>query len=467
MAEKTSKQSSQAVAEPKPGKSKNKGPTPEQLVKDLGIDESLKKITPQQIKNAVERVLTKESAARLKVYLDTCVHCALCSNACHTYLSRDKDPEFAPVAKVKNTLWKIVKRKGNISPEELRDIARIVYTECGACRRCSQYCPFGIDISYLIMVVRRILNFLYVVPQYLQDTTNSHAVTLNQMWVQQDEWIDTLQWQEEEAQDEIAKLRIPLDKEGADIMYSVIAPEPKILAQLINYMAQIMTVAGMNWTMPASDGWDNSNMAMYSGDFETMGRVERQHYETAFRLKAKKIVMGECGHAFRGAAYDGMKWLTWKYPPVPLVHAVEFYWDLIKTGKIKIAKKFKEPITLQDPCNIVRGKGLGPELRHIMHAICEDFRDVNPRLEHNYCCAAGGGLINCGPPWTRSRMVSNRVKAEQFEATGAKYIVTPCHNCHSGIEQIIQFYKLDMDVKFICEILVEVMEIPQHLKGEG
>jgi Fe-S oxidoreductase len=99
-----------------------------------------------------------------------------------------------------------------------------------------------------------------------------------------------------------------------------------------------------------------------------------------------------------------------------------------------------------------------------MNAACADFRDVNPRFEHNYCCMAGGGTINCGPPWTRSRMVSNEVKAEQFKATGAKVIVTPCHNCHSGIEQLVQFYKLGMHVKFFCEILVEAMEIPQHLK---
>jgi hypothetical protein len=120
------------------------------------------------------------------------------------------------------------------------------------------------------------------------------------MWIQQDEWIDTLQWQEEEAQMELPTSRIPLEKEGAEVMYSVIAPEPKILAQLLGNISQIMTVAGIDWTMPATDGWDNSNMAMFSGDFEIMGRVERLHWETAARLKVKKIVMGECGHAFKG-----------------------------------------------------------------------------------------------------------------------------------------------------------------------
>ena len=436
----------------------------EMVVVDPGLDEQIKKLTPEKIEDVISKVLTEETAARLNVYMQSCVHCGLCAEACHFYLSNDKDPRFSPVGKVKQTLWEILRRKGKVEPEFIRECARIVFTECNLCRRCSMYCPFGIDIAYLLLIVRRICSLLGVVPQYLQDTVNSHAVTSNQMWVKQDEWIDTLQWQEEDTQDEIKNARIPLDKEGAEIMYSVIGPEPKFLAQLLGNTAFIMNVAGIDWTMPSTDGWDNSNMAMYSGDFETMARIERTHYEAAFKLKVKKIVMGECGHAFRGAVYDGPKWLGWKEPPVPLIHAIQFYYELIRDGKVKIVKKFKGPVTVQDPCNVVRGRGLGKMLRYIMRAVCEDFRDVTPRFEHNYCCGAGGGVINCGPPWKSARMEGNRVKAEQLKATGAKVVVTPCHNCHSGIEDIVNYYKLGMHVKFFSEILVDVMEIPEELR---
>ena len=71
------------------------------------------------------------------------------------------------------------------------------------------------------------------------------------------------------------------------------------MAQLLANAAVIMTVAGIDWTMPSFDGWDNSDMAMYSGDWEVMGRIKKAHFEAAMRLKVKKIVMGECGHAFR------------------------------------------------------------------------------------------------------------------------------------------------------------------------
>jgi Fe-S oxidoreductase len=58
-------------------------------------------------------------------------------------------------------------------------------------------------------------------------------------------------------------------------------------------------------------------------------------------------------------------------------------------------------------------------------------------------------------------MKSIKVKAEQFAATGAHTIITPCHNCHSGIEDIIGHYKLGMHVAFISELLVKVMERPE------
>ena len=430
------------------------GLAPLPLVNDAGMDLPIQELTPERIAVVFNRIMNTETAARFKVYMNTCVHCGLCSDACHWFLSNDRDPRFSPVGKVKQTLWTLVQKKGRVQPEFIKECSRIAQTECNVCRRCSMYCPFGIDIAYLLLTVRRICSELGVVPQFLQDTVNSHAVTLNQMWVKQDEWIDTLQWQEDDARAEVRNARIPLDKEGADVFYSVIAPEPKILAQLIGNIAQIMAVAKVDWTMPSFDGWDNSNMAMYSGDFETMGRVERSHHDAALRLKSRRIVMGECGHAFRGAVYDGPKWLGWREPPIPLIHAVDFYHELITTGRLKIIKKFSTPVTVQEPCNIIRGRGLGVKLREIIDATCSDFRPPEPDFEHNYCCGAGGGVINCGPNWKASRVKGNSVKAEQLAATGAHIVITPFHNCHSGIEDIISGYTLGMLVKFFSEILM-------------
>jgi len=430
---------------------------------DQGIEVGVSSLTEGKIEEVIKSVLANETGARLKTYVDTCIHCGLCSEACHFYLSHDNDPRYSPVGKVKQTMWEMLKKKGRVSPEFIKNAAVISHTECNLCKRCAMYCPFGIDIAYIMSVVRRIIHRLGVTPLYIQDTAHSHAVTMNQMWVKGDEWPDTLQWQEEEAQAEISTLRIPLDKEGADIMYSVIAPEPKFQAQLIYQAAVIMDVAGVDWTMPSGIGWDNSDMAMFTGDNEIMGRIKRAHYEAASRLKVKRIVMGECGHAFRSVYDMGNRWLGWREPPIPIVHAIEFYYELLKSGKIKIAKKYDQPVTLHDPCNVVRGGGLHEKARYVIRAICEDLVEMHPNREHNYCCSAGGGVINCGPPYKMTRVQGNKVKAEQLfaaKAKGAKILVTPCHNCHSGLEDIVHHYEVGLDLKFISDILYEVMEKP-------
>ena len=437
---------------------------------DAGIDLGLAKLTPERIERVINRVITQETGARLKAYMDTCVHCGLCSDACHYYLSHDKDPRFSPVGKVKQTLWEMLRKKGRVSPEFMADAVRISQTECNLCKRCALYCPFGVDIAYLMLVVRRICHLLEISPQYIQDTAHSHATTMNQMWVKDDEWIDTLQWQEEEAQEEIPTLRIPLDKEGADIMYSVIGPEPKFQANLIYQTAVIMNVAGVDWTMPSTPGWDNSDMAMYTGDNEIMGRLKKCHFETAARLRVNRIVMGECGHAYRSVFDMGNRWLGWKMPPIQVVHAIEFYHELLTKGLITIGKKFSEPVTIHDPCNVSRGGGLHDMAREVVHALCENVVEMTPNREHNYCCGAGGGVINCGPPYKNARMKAGRTKADQLQDAkerGATVLLAPCHNCHSGLEDINHHYELGYDIKFLGDIIYSVMEKPSNDANEN
>jgi Fe-S oxidoreductase len=156
--------------------------------------------------------------------------------------------------------------------------------------------------------------------------------------------------------------------------------------------------------------------------------------------------------------------LGWKEPPVEYLQPVQFFYELLRDGKLKIARKIKEPVTVQDPCSIVRNRGMGEMLRYILEQTCEDFRDVTPRLEHNYCCCAGAGVINYGPPWKFVRMEGGRTKIRQLKATGAKIIIAPCHSCHKTIEEMIQYYKYDLHVMFVNELLVQTMEIPEDLR---
>ncbi len=428
---------------------------------DVGLEKGAAKLTPERIQQVVKQMFDSEAGARLRIYLDICVRCGLCSQACHFYESMPDDPTLAPAAKVKETLAYLESKKGKVDPEFIKKACEIAYTECNLCRRCAMYCPLGIDTAYLMLFMRRICHKLGVTPQYIQDTAHSHSATMNQMWVKDDEWIDSLHWQEDEARDEVPDLRIPLDQEGADIFYSVIGPEPKFRAQLIYQAAVIMHKAGVSWTMPSTPGWDNSDMCMYTGDLETMSRLKKIHFETALRLKTKRIVMGECGHAFRSVYDMGNRALGWRYPPVPVIHAIDFFHEIMVSGKIKIVKKYEKPVTIHDPCNIVRGRGLHEKLREVVHMLSDNVIEMQPNREHNFCCAAGGGVINCGPPYKNKRVLGNRKKADQLQVVkdeGVATCVAPCHNCHGGLEDIIHHYELGMDLKFLGDIIYECME---------
>jgi len=155
--------------------------------------------------------------------------------------------------------------------------------------------------------------------------------------------------------------------------------------------------------------------------------------------------------------------LGWKDLPFEVIQTGEFYVELLKAGKIKIARKIKEPVTLQDPCNIVRRGGGAEKLRYFVNATCEDFREMTPNREHNFCCNAGGGLASISN-WASHKAKFNRVKAEQIMATGAKYVITPCHNCSTGIKDVIKYWNLPVKNIFFDEILVATMEIPEDLK---
>lgn len=434
-------------------------------VVDYGVDETLKSLAPEKIEKAINGLIEKETAARLEAYIQTCVHCGLCSEACHYYLSYDRNPTYAPVSKVRQTFGEIIEKKGRVDAASVKRYAEIAFGECNLCRRCGMYCPFGIDIAYMMSLMRRLCNLLKVVPQYLQDQVNSHMSSATQSWVMQDDWIDTVLWQEEEIRMEIKNARIPLDKTGAEIMYTPHSLEAKFKTHLLANVAMIMNAGRVDWTMPSTDGWDSTNQAMHSGDYETMGMLEKKQFEAALRLRVKKIMTSECGHAFKAAVYDGTRWLGWKQPPIKYIHPVQLYFELIRDGRIKIMKKISEPVTVQDPCNIVRGRGLGDMIRYIINATCEDFREVSPRYEHNYCCCAGGGAINFGPPWKSSRMEGGRVKIDQLQETGAEIVIAPCHSCHKTIEELIDYYKVKMHAKFFSEVIVETMEIPEDMKA--
>lgn len=413
----------------------------------------------------IRQILNQNNGARIRTWLSICSRCGLCAESCFFYLANDKDPHFSPAYKFQHTLGTLYKKKGNVDEAFLKRCLDIAWGECTTCKRCSLYCPFGIDIATMISLVRTICFSQGLVPEGLAVTLPNYRKFGNQMAVTQEDLVETCEWMAEESRDEIKGVKIPIDVVGARYMYTLNPREVMFYPQDIGMAAQIFTVSGESWTIPTS-GWDCTNLAMYAGDRRLAGDIVETMYKKAQELGVEAILITECGHAFRSAAFEGPYLAGYRNgkPPVPVKHSVELFYEYLRDGRITIdpAKKIDVPITYQDPCNVSRNGGLWEQGREIMRYIAHDFRDMSPNREHNHCCGGGGGFIPMGGPFRKRRMTSGRIKAEQIRATGAKIVATPCHNCYDQLSDLNKEYNLGVRIASLKELIVETMIIPDE-----
>ena len=155
-------------------------------------------------------------------------------------------------------------------------------------------------------------------------------------------------------------------------------------------------------------------------------------------------------------------------PPVPFLHYVEWLADALRKGKIKIdpAKRLKMPVTLQDSCNYIRNHGLAEHTRYIMSQIAEDFREMKCNREDNFCCGGGGGFNGIGK-FRPQRDKGLYMKLQQIRETGAKMVISPCHNCWDAIRDMMEVYHVhDIKWSFLKPIIIDMMIVPDHLKPQ-
>ncbi len=413
----------------------------------------------------IASILEKTLKSRMRTWLEICTHCGLCADSCFFFLANNRDPEQVPSFKIQSTLGKLYRRKGGVDNEFMRMAMDTAWSKCTCCNRCGLYCPFGIDMGVMFSYLRGICFSQGFVPWELKIGSGMHRIYRAQMDITTEDWVDTCRWMVEEHEDEWPGLTIPIDKPDVDIMYTVNAREPKHYPEDLAEAAILFHIAGENWTVP-SIGWEETSLAMFAGDWEGARLQVESVYEAMRRLNPGRMVVTECGHAYRATVIEGPYWagLASGKTPVETFHYVEWVVEALRNGKLKIdpSRKIKEPVTYQDSCNYVRNGGLGDIAREIMGYIAEDFREMSPCREHNFCCGGGGGLNGIGR-YRRERNIGLKVKRDQILATGAKLVITPCHNCWDAVRDLEEVYRIGIRWSFLKPILLSMVEIPHHL----
>ncbi len=412
--------------------------------------------------------IQKTLKSRMRTWLEICAHCGLCAESCFFYLSNNRDPKQVPSYKIQSTLGQMVKRKGKVDNTFMRYTMDTAWSRCTCCNRCGMYCPFGIDMGVMFSYLRGLCFSQGFVPWEMKIGSGMHRVYRAQMDITTEDWVDTCEWMVEENEDEWPDLEIPVDKENADIIYTVNAREPKHYPEDIGEAAILFHLAGENWTVP-SEGWEETSLAMFAGDWEGAKLQVESVYSAIERLKPKRMVVTECGHAYRATVIEGPYWTgrTSGKPPVETLHYVEWVAEVLQSGKLKLdpAKKIKVPVTYQDSCNYIRNAGLRDHARYIMSQIAEDFREMKPCGEHNFCCGGGGGLNGIGR-YRQQRNTGQKTKRDQILETGAKLVITPCHNCWDAIRDLEENFKIGIKWSFLKPILISMAIVPEHIRHE-
>jgi Fe-S oxidoreductase/CheY-like chemotaxis protein len=405
--------------------------------------------------------------------LTACVHCGMCTDSCHYVLANPGDPTYAPAYKA-DKIRKLFKRHydwtGRVFPwwvkadtvwtdEDLEELKDTVFGKCTNCRRCTINCPMGVDLATFNRMARGLLVSVGIMPEGVAVVSKDQWEIGNQMGVLKEEYLETLEWMEEELQDELEDptVKIPIDVSNCDVVYSINPREVKYDPRTIADAAKIFHMAGESWTMP-SDAWDMTNFGLFSGDDALGGSVAQRLYEKVEELQGKTLVISECGHGYRSTRCEGPNWAKHDVP-FAMESSVITMLRYIKEGRIKVDKsRNTTPVTFHDSCNNARSCGLFEEPRELLQLVCEDFREMYPNRSENYCCTGGGGAMSMGE-YTPRRLKSGVIKANQLRETGAGIVVTSCHNCVDGLTDVIRHYKLGMEVTQLVNLVANAVVV--------
>lgn len=426
---------------------------------------SEEKTLEQRALEIFKRRLTRQAVTSLQV----CVHCGQCGDACHYYLATN-DPRMTPVYKM-DKVRKVYKRTidwlGRIAPgwvnaqdldaELLQEWVELAYGACTMCRRCMINCPMGVDPAQILGLARGVLTELGMTPEGLAATVRVHLEHGNNMGVSEQDYVETLQWMEEELQAELGDpaVKIPINKKGARVIYTFNPREVKYFPYLIQAAAKIYNAAGEDWTV-STESWDATNYALFSFDPVAASQIASNLERAVKSLGAQTLVMAECGHGFRSQRWEGENWVGHEYS-FPVMSFVELQAQYIREGRLKLDPTVNQDrVTYHDPCNQVRSGGIVQEPRYILNNVVTDFVEMEPHGVDNFCCGGGGGMLSM-TEFARARKEAGKIKADQIAAAGAKIVATSCHNCLDQLMELNKHYKLGVKVQNLSELVASAI----------
>jgi len=460
---------------------------------DWQLPENWQEIIHEGFKERLEKFRS------FKVFMDICVRCGACADKCHFFIGTG-DPKNMPVlrAELLRSIYrndftragKILGKIGGARPMSL-DVLREWWSymfQCTECRRCSVFCPYGIDTAEITIMGRELLNLLGLNIDWIATPVANCYRTGNHLGIQPHAFKDMLEFFQDDIE-EITSVRVEpqYNKVGADILF--ITPSGDVFADpgtytcmgymmLFHYLKEKYGF-DVTWSTYASEG---GNFGFFTSH-EMMKRLNSKMYAEAKRLGVKWILGGECGHMWRviNQYMDTMNgpadFLEEPVSPITgtkfesakstkMVHITEFTADLIKHGKLELDKSRNDnlSVTFHDSCNPARGMGLLEEPRYVIKGVCNNFYEMpaNTIREQTFCCGSGAGL-NAGEDM-ELRMAGGLPRANAVKSVhdskGVNTLATICAIDRAALPDLMSYWVPEVEVYGVHEMVANALILP-------
>jgi Fe-S oxidoreductase len=438
-----------------------------------------------------------------KVFMDICVRCGACADKCHYFIGTG-DPKNMPVLRAEllrsiyrndfTTVGKLLGKAAGARKLTLNVLKEIWYYlfQCSECRRCSVFCPYGIDTAEITMMGRELMNLLGLNIDWIATPIANCYRTGNHLGLEPHAILDAIEFMNEDIESVTGVNCMPqFNKKGADILF--ITPSGDFFADpgtfscmgymmLFKYLKEKYGL-DVTWSTYASEG---GNFGLFTSN-EVIKRLNAKMYSEAKRLKVKWILGGECGHMWRviNQYMDTMNgpadFLEEPSSPITgtrfenakstkMVHITEFTSDLIKHGKLELDSSRNDNlnVTFHDSCNPARGMGIFEEPRYVIKSVCKQFHDMPPGTirENTFCCGAGAGLgageseeLRMGGGLPRANAVKH-----VHEKYGVNMLCCMCAIDRAALSDLMSYWVPDVQVIGIHEMVGNALVVPGEKK---
>jgi Fe-S oxidoreductase len=423
--------------------------------------------------DGLRKLFSKESnwtfLQPLTLSMEYCVKCQTCNEACPIYVASGRQEIYRPTWRAE-VLRRIYKRyldgenrflswlKGDDIELNWATVARLAESayRCTLCRRCAQACPMAFDNGLITHELRKIFSQeLGIAPKELHEKGTVQQLRVgSSTGMAPKALMNILEFIEEDIEEKTGrKITIPVDKKGADILLIHNAGEFIAWQENPAAFAVLFEEAGLSWTLSSEiSGYDAVNYGAWYDDVQ-LAKVALRHAQIAKELGAKRIVIGECGHSQEASIVLSDRVL----PPelnIPRESCFPLLEEIVFSGKLKLDPQRNDfPITLHDPCNLVRLMGIIEPQRRILRRIAPQFREMTPHGVNNYCCGGGAGFAIMSDmnitDWKLG--ISGRMKVKQvldafqdvISPEVTKFVCAPCSNCKGQLRDLIGYYNLE------------------------